>query len=194
MKRKTKKLQLIFLALGITLFAITYLYYPNINKKNNFNKQVVEKKEKNFSNQKEINSFENLEFKGYYDLDKPFVITSKIATIKEGEPDLVYMSGMNVVLYLKNNRTVYITSAKGLYNKENYNCFFEEDVRATDGETVITANNLDLLAEKNIIEIYNDVNLNYPMGTVLADKMEYDFESKLFKISDGNKVKMKVIQ
>ena len=83
MKRKTKKLQLIFLALGITLFAITYLYYPNINKKNNFNKQVVEKKEKNFSNQKEINSFENLEFKGYYDLDKPFVITSKIATIKE---------------------------------------------------------------------------------------------------------------
>ena len=194
MKKKNQKLQLIFLTLGIALFAITYLYYPNINKKNNLNKQVLEKKKQFSSNKNEINTFEELEFKGYYDLNKPFVVKSKNAIIKEGEPDLVYMSDMHVTLYLQNNQTVVITSAKGLYNKVSYNCFFEEDVYATDGETIITANNLDLLAEENIMEIYNDVNLNYPTGTVLADKMEYNFESKLFKISDRKKVRMKVIQ
>jgi len=194
MKKKQQKLQLIFLGIGIFLFAITYLYYPNANKKNNSNKEFSEKKIQSPLEKDTVNNFENLEFKGFYDFDKPFTVKSKNAIIKEGEPDLVYMTDMQVILYLEGNRTVNITSKTGLYNKGNYNCFFEQNVYATDGETIITANNLDLLAERNLIEIYNDVNLNYPMGTVLADRMEYNFETKLFKVSDGQEIKMKIIQ
>ena len=69
------------------------------------------------------------------------------------------MQNMHVVLYLKDNRIVEITSLKGHYNKANYNCFFEEDVLATDGETIITAENLDLLATENfVIPIYLSLN------------------------------------
>ena len=37
-------------------------------------------------------------------------------------------------------------SDKGKYNKVTYDCFFEKNVKATEGETEIFAENLDLLA------------------------------------------------
>tara|TARA_B100000029_G_scaffold408639_1_gene409961 strand:- start:198 stop:518 length:321 start_codon:yes stop_codon:yes gene_type:complete len=106
------------------------------------------------------------------------------------------MKEMRLLLYLKNDRVVEITSQKGTYNKINYNCFFEQDVLVTDGETIITANNLDLIAEENFVEIYNNVNLDHISGQLYADKINYDFETKHFKVSMfGNEsVKMRVIQ
>ena len=103
---------------------------------------------------------------------------------------------MNVVLYLKDERIVRIISNKGRYNKTTYDCFFEEDVRSTDGETKIFSENLDLLATENFVKIYNNVKLNDPTGFLQADKIDYDFETKYFKVSmfDDKDVKMKVIK
>ena len=103
---------------------------------------------------------------------------------------------MNVVLYLKDERIVRIISNRGRYNKATYDCFFEEDVRATDGETKIFSENLDLLATENFVKIYNNVKLNHSTGSLRADKIDYDFETKYFKVSmfDDSVVKMKVIQ
>ena len=106
------------------------------------------------------------------------------------------MKNMHVILYLSDNRVVEITSLRGRYNKENYNCFFEQDVLATDGEIIITAKNLDLLATENIMKIYNDVNLDNATSFLQADKIDYNFETKYFKVSmfDDKAIKMKVIQ
>ena len=145
---------------------------------------------------KEYNYFKNLEYKGIYDIDKPFKVNSEKAYILNEEPDIVYMQNMYVILYLKDNRTVEISSLEGKYNKINYNCYFEKDVRATDGETVITAENLDMLATENFVKIYNDVNLDNVSGSLKADKVDYDFETKNFVVSmfGDKEIKMKVIQ
>ena len=89
-----------------------------------------------------------------------------------------------------------ISSKKGRYNKVTYDCFFEQNVRATDGEIKIFAENLDFLATKNFAEIYNNVHLNSAQGNLKADKIDYDFETKHFKISmfEDKEIKMKVIQ
>ena len=47
MKKKQQKLQFAFLVLGIVLFVLTYLYYPNINKDKNVKKQPLEKTDEN---------------------------------------------------------------------------------------------------------------------------------------------------
>ena len=106
------------------------------------------------------------------------------------------MNAMHVILYLNDGRIVNIISDKGKYNKRTYDCFFEENVKATDGETNIFADNLDLLATENSVNIYNNVRLNYPTGSLQADKIDYDFETKHFKVSmfDDNAIKMKVIK
>ena len=53
--------------------------------------------------------------------------------------------------------------------RDNYDCFFEKNVVATDGETKISAENLDLLAEENAVKIYNNVYLNNIEGSIRAD-------------------------
>tara|TARA_Y100001970_G_scaffold278309_1_gene383824 strand:- start:3144 stop:3728 length:585 start_codon:yes stop_codon:yes gene_type:complete len=194
MKQKQRKLQIGLGIFGLVLFGITYLYYPNINKDQISEKEADERKILSDAQKKEFTTFENLEFKGLYDLNKPFTVKSDTAYIKEEDPDVVHMSNMHVILYLENNRTINITSLEGRYNKVNYDCFFEKNVLATDGETTITSENLDLFAEKNIIEMYNNVNLNYPTGSMLAEKMQYDFITKVFKITDNDSVKVKIIQ
>ena len=106
------------------------------------------------------------------------------------------MSNMHVVLHLTDGRIVNIFSDQGRYNKETYDCFFEKNVRATDGETNIFAKNLDLLASESVVQIYNNVELMYPTGSLKADKIDYNFETKNFKVSMFNdqQIKMKVVK
>ena len=137
-----------------------------------------------------------MEYKGLYNFDKPFKVRSETAYILNKEPDIVYMSSMHVILYLSDGRMVNITSDKGRYNKITYDCFFEQNVKATEENTIILAENLDLLATENFVEIYNNVSLEYNTNYLLADKINYNFETKHFKVSmfDDKSVKMKVIR
>ena len=194
--KKQQRVQLTLIIIGVILFILTYWYYPNINRFTPSEKKVERKELEESIETDTTTTFESVEYRGLYDLDKPFTVKSKKAYILKENPNIVFMTNMHVTLYLSDNRIVEITSLKGRYNKANYDCFFEKEVFATDGEIKITADNLDLLATKNFVEIYNDVNLNYPKGFLLADKIDYDFETKHFKVSmyDDKAVKMKVVQ
>jgi len=196
MKKKQRKVQFALVSIGLFLFILTYFYYPSIKKDKLLKDQSVNKDFKKVDDIDQSSSFENLEYKGLYDLNKPFRVKSKEAYILNQEPDIVHMKNMYVILYLSDNRIVEITSLKGRYNKENYDCFFEQDVVATDGDTIITAKNLDLLATKNIMKVYNDVNLDNATSSLQADKIDYNFETKYFKVSmfDDKAIKMKVTQ
>jgi len=195
MKKSDKKLQIFLLIIGTFLILITYFYYPNINKNRSLVEKSIEDTLPQVEEDEDVTSFESLEYQGYYDLDKKFVVKSKKAEINKNEPDIVLMNNMHVILYLKDGRVINIFSDKGKYNKENYDCFFERNVRATDGETEIFSDNLDLLGNESAVKIYNNVNLNNPSGSSLyADKIDYDFEKKHFKISmfEDKRIKMKV--
>jgi lipopolysaccharide export system protein LptA len=139
-------------------------------------------------------AFENVEYQGMYDVDKPFTIMSEEAYILDEEPEFVYMTNVHTILYLADGRIVNINADKGKYNKVTYDCFFKQNVKATDGEIKIFSENLDLVATANSVKIYKDVILNYPTGSLVADKINYDFETKYFKVSmfDDKTVKIKV--
>ena len=106
------------------------------------------------------------------------------------------MTNMKVTMDMNDGRTVIITGDKGTYNKKTYDCFFENNVKATDGETTIKSENLDLFASKDIASIYNNVNLINKNGSLKADKVNYDFEAKFYEISmfNNEKVKIKLIE
>ena len=196
MKKKQRSMQFGLVSIGLFLIIMTYFYFPSIKKNKILKDQPVNKEPQKVQSTEESTYFENLEYKGLYDLDKPFSVKSKEAYILNEEPDIVYMDNMYVILYLEEDRIVEITSLKGRYNKENYNCFFDQDVLATDGDTVITANNLDLIATKNIMKIYNNVNLNNFTSSLQADKIDYHFKTKYFKVSmfDDKEIEMQVTQ
>ena len=194
--KKQQKIQITLILIGLLLIISTYFYYPHV-KKAELAKDQLQQKELEI-NITHVNStfFENFEYKGLYDLNKPFIIGSEEAYILNEEPDIVYMNTMHVILHLNDGRVVNIVSNKGSYNKKTYDCFFKDKVKATDGNTNIFADNLDLLATKNSVNIYNNVRLNDPTASLQADKIDYDFETKHFKVSmfEDNAVSMKVIK
>ena len=194
--KKQHKTQLTLLLTGLILFILTYIYYPNFNKNKFLKNKTVQKDEEVSLDSTRDTSFENVKYKGFYNLDKLFTVEAEKAYILSEEADVVYMNNMRVILHLNDGRIVNITSTKGRYNKTTYDCFFENNVRAMDGETEIFSENLDLLATENSVEIYNNVILNYTTGSLRADKIDYNFETKYFKVSmfDDKTIKMKVIQ
>ena len=161
-------------------------------------KSALEKHEKVTStdNVDESNIFKNVEYKGFFKIDSPFTVKSEKARITAEDPDIVHLSEMSVTLYLKNGKDVVITADEGKYNKTSYDIYFVGNVVGRDGETIITSENLDLLASEDIAIIYNNVRLNSNKNSLQADKVEYDFETKFYRISmfDDTKVKIKLIK
>ena len=162
-----------------------------------FEKEEIVKDEKIIiDNEDGSDVFQNVEYKGLYNIDNPFTIKSDKANITIEEPDIVYMTNMSVSLYLNDGRTVTITSDKGKYNKKTYDCYFKNNVRATDGESLILSENLDLLSNENAVSVYNNVVLTSDQGSLHADKIDYNLLTKKFHISmfGDKKVKIKLIR
>ena len=195
--KKQQRVQIILVLIGLFLIFSTYFYYPYMNKDKQLKSQSVLEKSDETVRDDNSSNFENVEYNGIYDFNNPFVVKSEKAYIMNNEPDILHMTNMHVILYLTDGRTVNIISDQGTYNKVTYDCYFEKNVKATDGDTVILAENLDLLATKNSVEIYNSVKLNYPTGSLAADKVNYDFETKYFRVSmfdDNEPIKMRVVE
>ncbi len=199
--KKQDKTKLALLLTGFILIILTYFYYPKLKQEGIFENQNAQKDagispDLEFKiDDEQSTSFENVKYDGIYNT-KPFTVEAENAYILKEEASVVYMNNMHVIMHLNDGRIVDITSSKGSFNKETYDCFFEDNVYATDGETEIFSKNLDLLATKSSVEVYNDVKLNYTTGSLQADKIDYDFETKYFKVSMFNDetIKMKVVK
>ena len=196
MKKQQQKTQLVLIFIGFSLILLTYFYYPYLEKNKLLKDHSAREDLEKTLEDAPLTAFENIEYQGLYDLDKPFSVKSEKAHILDEEPDIVYMTNMNVKIHMTDGRIVVITSDSGRYNKSTYDCFFENNVKATDGETVILSENLDLLSSDESATAYNDVILTNENGSLQADKVDYNFETKYYKISmyDNKKVKVKLIQ
>ena len=196
MTSNRKIIQFGLVSIGMLLILATYFLYPKIEKSRLKEEKIVKKNEIVIAEENQANIFEHVEYKGIYNIDTPFVINSDKANITKEEPDIVYMTNMNVILHLNDGRTVTITSDRGRYNKVTHDCYFENNVRATDGESLILAENLDLLSNKNTVFVYNDVVLTGNKGSLQADKINYDLSTRKFHISmfGDKKVKIKLIR
>ena len=193
MTKEKKIIQFTLLSIGLLLILATYILYPNVKEKRaSFDEkelsenEIFEEGSKTIKDE-ETNIFTNVEYKGFYNLTNPFSIKSDKARILKEEPDIIYMTNMKATILMKDGKTVIITSNKGRYNKQTYDSFFEENVKATNSETIILSENLDLIASKDIAIIYNDVTItNDEKGSLKADKIDYNFITEFYKVSMFN--------
>ena len=122
-----------------------------------------------------------------------YVITSKYGEFKEDEPGVIFMK--NVVATINSNslNPIIISSDNAVYNSVNYHTNFYNNVLMRYEEHNITSNNLDLLFEKNLVTITNDVVYNNLNTKLIADKIEIDLitkNSKIFMNKSSDKVKV----
>tara|TARA_B100000959_G_scaffold56555_1_gene59040 strand:+ start:177 stop:773 length:597 start_codon:yes stop_codon:yes gene_type:complete len=198
MKTNRKLIQTFLVSLGFLIIFVTYLLYPKIEK-NRLKGSVVENEQpliKDKDNENQGSKFEELEFRGFYNFDNPFLIASEEAIISPENSNIVYMTNIKITIEMNDGRTVIIVGDKGKYNKATYDCYLENNVIASDGETEILSDNLNLLSSKDSASIYNNVVVNNKNGQLKADKVDYNFESKYYKISmfKDKRVKIKLIE
>ena len=123
--KNQQKTQIFLISVGVLLIILTYFYYPYINKSKFAKDDTATKNFEKTTEEEQSTTFENVEYKGFYDFDKSFIVKSEKAQILNENTDIVYMTNMKVVLYLSDGRVVNIVSDKGKYNKETYDCFFK---------------------------------------------------------------------
>ena len=185
--------QITLLFIGIFLILGTYFFYPKITAKKIEQSKTIEPVE---ADEDSSNLFENVKYQGLYDINNPFTVEAKKAHVLKDDPDVVYMNNMKVVLEMNDGTVWEISSTKGSYNKKTYDCYFKENVQATDGNTNIYSDNVDLIASEDFASVYNNVSLDNKGSSLKADKIDYNFAKKLYKISmyNNEKVKIKLIE
>ena len=193
MTANRKIVQLSLITIGTFLILSTYFFYPTI-KENKFFKEDAVKDETVKIDDGVSNIFENVTYEGD-NTGNPFIVYADRAEIKENA-NIIHMKKMIIKIFLRDAKWV-IECAIGIYNKSNYNIFCSQDVKATDGKIIIYSQNLDLLNEESVT-IYNNVLIiDENKSSLYADRVNYDFENKLYQINMFNKdesVKVKLIE
>ena len=194
MSSNKKKVQIALLLFGFILIFFTYFFYPKITQKKSLQVNTEIKKPLKIE-EEQSNVFESVSYEGFYNVINPFTLKSENAYILDEDSNIVYMKKMHVTIYMNNGSVVNIVSDKGTYNKTTYDCYFVNNVKASDGETLVYADNLDLLASNDSASVYNNVVINSDKSSLRADQINYNFEEKNYHISmyDDKQIEIKII-
>ena len=88
-----------------TYFASHNIFLLSLYEKNKFtDNQVVQKMDRIHQILIKVHSFENVQYEGLYQINKTFSVMSEKAHILNKEPDIVYMTNMHVILYLRQRK------------------------------------------------------------------------------------------
>ena len=189
---RNKIIQFSLIIAGIMLFFLTY-YSGNKDKIAEVDKNIssgdVNKLTKETSN-----IIENVNYIGTNNRGTFFELNAAIAEVKYDEPNISQLQDVFVVIKLRDSRTIHIKSDKAIFDKISNDCEFFGHVKVTEGDNVITSDNLDLYMSKNLITAYNNVRYNGIKGFLLADKVDMDIlnnEANIFMFEKNDKVRVK---
>jgi len=199
MKKNVKIVQFSLLSIGLILLLSVYFLYPILKKKNfeeetSLNKiesiETEDAENKSQSSTEFVNVTYNGESSG-----NAFIVKAERAKITD-DVNLIDMKQMLVNIFF-NDEKWFIECAIGTYNKLNYDIFCSKDVKATNEKITVFSQNLDLVADVSAT-IYNEVIIiDENNSTLYADKLDYDFEKKHYKVNMFSKeesIKMKLVK
>ena len=195
MKKNIIFIQLGLLFIGIVLVFFFY-FYPNMKASKLKEKTIQKEIAGNETDTIIKNEFTNVIYKGE-NAGNIFTIHADKAEIRK-DADLIYMKNMFVTIVLGDEDWI-IECEVGTYDKTTYDITCSKNMKAasSDGHTTIYSQNLDLINDETATIYNNVVIIDENKSSLYADKVNYDFENKLYHISmfDQNKsIKMKLIE
>jgi len=191
MNKKTILQFFLLLVIIIIFFSISKTYFPN-KKEEKIKETSIESSANKFLGENS-NLIKNLSYFAEDKRGNNYTILSQFGEINENMPDLIVLTSVTAFINMREGSQIKITSDKAIYNKFNYNSNFQDNVLVTYQGHRIASEKLDLIFEKNIITIFDNViykNLNTQLE---ADKIEIDLitkESKIFMNKKSEKVKI----
>ena len=195
-KKKLRIYQIILLISGILIILLTFVKenIPTEEKiiSDNLKKIIEEQKLNNDS--KDSNTFYNVKYSGLDLKGNRFSIISNEGTTSDLNSNLVEMKGVTANFYFKDNSNLEISSKEGTYNNESLNIIFKSDVKALYENSELYADQAEFSNSNNYLKVSNNVKIIDPKGTMLADRLIFDINTKTLKITSlkNNKIKSRI--
>ena len=195
MQKKILLQLFLFLLFFVSASIFLKTYFFNTDDKIILNKND-QKKINEDENRDKSNTIYNIEYISKDKKGNSYTIKSNSGEIDSNKSELISMNDVTANINLLNSSPIIISADNAIYNNISHETNFYNNVKVRYVTANITSENMDLLATENTANIYNNVRLNNPEGNLLADIVNYDFNTKNFKVSmfDGEAVQMQVTQ
>lgn len=193
MDRK-KKLRIIQTTLlFVSLIIIFFTYFSN---KKNYDEKIISADiQKKLNEQvKDKNSdrdiFFNIEYSGLDFSGNRFILKSKEAYTNKSSNELINMKSVNAVFYFKDNTILYVKSDNGVYNNKTLDIEFTDNIEAKYEESKLFADYAKYTNLESFLKVSKNVKVNDPRGTMNADELLFDINTKKLNISsfDDDKI------
>jgi hypothetical protein len=160
-----RKKQLKIISVGLIIIFIVYFVYPTLN---TYRLKLTSKNIKPTEGA-ESNVFENISYIGVDASGKQYNIRAKLASIDKDNLDLISLKEVDSDFLLKDGSIIKILSKTGLFNKTTNDILYEQNVKITQRDGVVTANKAEYFVKSNNI---------FVSGNVIADFVENDPKTK----------------
>jgi len=178
----------------VLVIVVSVLVFYNIFFKYETSQLENVKKETLDIPKKNTNLINNITYNSKSLGDNNYTITAEFAEIDKDKPDFMVLTNVKGKFLLKNSDLIEITSKKANYNSVNYNTNFYQDVLITFEDHQINSDNFDLIFDKNLGTIYNNIVYKNLSTTLIADKIDIDLitkDSKIYMIDKTKNIKIK---
>ena len=143
--------------------------------KDDYNEESIDSKDDNI--------IKNLTYTAKDIEGNKYTIKSKHASYSSNETGEIIMTDVLATIVLINSEDININSKSAYYNSISHNTSFSDGVSITYSGHNINSDNLDLIFEKKLAYIFNNVIYKNLNTIVKADKIEFDLVAKNSKIS-----------
>ena len=175
-----KKTVILLSLISIIIIFFFFTYQKDISKRfsseiKNINKKPnPEKSKKEIINELKNVSYENFDAKGNF-----YEIKSDISESYKEKPYESFMKKVTAKITLIDGRIIIITSDFAIYNRENNNTNFFDNVIVIESNNKITSDKLDFIYTSDMIYLRENIIMTNEFGNILSDMV--DIDSSVFR-------------
>ena len=184
-KNKIRFIQTLLLLISVIIIFNTY--FTEEKSKNIIITSKEKERLKNTSKQTEnADIFYNIKYSGLDLAGNRYVLTSQEAIVDKNLKEIVNMKFVDAVFYFKDDTILTVNSEFGTYNNKTLDMVFEKNVKANYQDSELYGDKIVYLNTDRTLEISENVILNDTRGTMSADNLLFDLETKKVDISSYN--------
>ena len=178
------KKRLIQIIIFILIIFLIYIIFFS-NEKNSIKKANIDQVE-NIENPN--NLIKNLKYDVKFENNTQYTITSDLSEITyENDVEIVLMQIVKAIFKDEEGSFLEISSDKAIFNNNNYNTYFEKNVKITYLDNSIQSEKLLLNFKENIVTISDNIIYEGIQGFMKTDNIKIDLISKSMEIFMNNK-------
>ena len=174
----------LFFQLFLILLVLFFSY--NFLKKYFLQKEKVEIIDKS-DDKLDVNTIKDISYFSKDDAGNIYEITAESGIPINNDLNNIELKNVNAIISFENNKKIIITSNIAIYNQENYDTEFKENVKINFETHNISCDNLKTKFSENIAYLSGNLIYNNLDAKIFADVMEIDLQTKSTKTYMLNK-------